>query len=117
MTLLETLAAISFVGFLAAAVFSLKRYFATREATNAWLLFAIGFALLAVRHFFVLYVYLDGSLGYLDELARDFELVGIAIIFSSLAVYYKEKRVCDYCCKKKGDGKTLKHAKRFADGV
>ena len=117
MTLEEIFVAVSVLGFLIAAGFALKRYFATKEATNAWLLFSIGFALLAVKNSMVLIFYANGGLGFFEEVARDIELVGVVLIFAAMAVYYKEKRVCDYCCKKKGDGKTLRHAKRFSDGV
>ena len=41
MTLIEILAAVGLAGFLTAAGLALKSYFATKEATNVWLLFAI----------------------------------------------------------------------------
>src|SRR3989338_1525460 len=114
MTLIEILAAVGLAGFLTAAGLALKSYFATKEATNVWLLFAIGFTLLAAGQAVIIAFYFDSMLGFYKEFARDLQLAGVAIIFCALAVYYKEKRVCGYYCKKKGDGKTLKHAKKFA---
>jgi len=117
MALEETFVVISAVGFLIAAGFSLKSYFITREATNAWMLLSLGFVMLAVKGFLTLLFYSNSGLGYFGDFARSIELVGVVLIFAAMAVYYKEKRVCEYCYRKKGDGKTLKDAKRFADGV
>jgi len=89
----------------------------TREASNVWLLFAIGFALLAIRHFFVLSIYLNSPLSFLEGFERDLELVGVALIFAGMAVYHKAKRICTICYTKKADRKTVKDAKSFADGV
>jgi len=117
MAIVEIFAGISVIGFLVAAGFAFKSYFATKEATNVWLLFAIGFALLAAKNFFVFTIILNNQLGYLDEFLRDLELVGVALIFASMAVYYKEKRICLCFRNKKCDAKTMKSINRFSDGV
>ena len=117
MALVEIFVIISLIGFLAAGVFAMKSYFITRNATNVWMLFAIGFASLAFSRIYFLPIRPDSSLGFLKELWRALELVGVTIIFSSMAVYYKEKRVCQLHYKKKTDTETMRDIKQFGDGV
>jgi len=117
MAIVEILAAVSALGFLAASGFALKSYSVNRNATNVWLLTSIGFLLISARYAFTTALYFYSSLGYLEEVARDTELVGFSLIFSAVAVYWKEKRMCSYCDRKKADSKTYTEAKKFADGI
>ncbi len=119
MAFLETLELISFMGFLLAAVMAIKSYHATKSATNVWLLFSLGFALFASGNLAAFLGSSKEGLAILAALVKDSVfLAGTAVLFSAMAVYYKEKRVCKRVCKKTADGAELdRQIRTFADGL
>lgn len=119
MAFLETLDIISFIGFLLAAILAIKTYYATKSVTNVWLLFSLGFALFASGNLVVFLGSSKEELAILAVLVKDSVfLAGAAMLFSAMAVYHKEKRVCKRVYKKKADGKELdEQIRTFADSL
>ena len=118
MTFAEILNIVSIVGFSIAAGYALKSFRLTKQATNVWLLFAIGFMMFSLKNALIFLFGVNGGVTYLDELARDIELVGVALVFAALAIYEKEKQIFkNYCYKKGTNANNMKDFKRFSDGV